>query len=40
MLVHKRDKRLLDNHQLLRGVIEQGVESVPLTPHANIVIIP
>ncbi len=36
MLVDKRDKALLDNLQLVGRVIKQGVESVTLTPHTDI----
>ena len=38
MLVDEGDQRLLDDHQLVRGVVEQRVEGVPLAAHAHVVV--
>ena len=38
MFVDKSHKRLLDHQQLVRGVVEQGVERVTLASHSNIVV--
>ena len=38
MLVDEGHQGLLDDHQLVRGVIEQGVEGVPLASHADIIV--
>ena len=38
MLIDEGDQRLLDDHQLVRGVVKQRVEGVPLAAHADIVV--
>ena len=38
MLIDEGDQRLLDDHQLVRGVVEQRVECVPLAAHADVVV--
>ena len=38
MLIDEGDQRLLDDHQLVRGVVEQRVECVPLAAHADIIV--
>ena len=38
MLVDEGDQRLLDDHQLVRGVVEQRVEGVPLAAHAHVIV--
>ena len=40
MFVDEGHQRLLHDHQLVRGVVEQGIEGVPLTSHPDIVVQP
>ena len=38
MFVNEGHQGLLDDHQFVRGVVEQGIEGVPLTSHTDIVV--
>ena len=40
MFVDEGHQRLLHDHQLVRGVVEQGIEGIPLTSHPDIVVQP
>ena len=40
VLVDESHERLLDDQQLVRGVVEQSVEGISLTPHTHVVVEP